>query len=84
MDEGTEFFHCTSLQDFVSSLLFVIANEPEHDTESQGRPCQGRDYTRRGLIEIENDKSAHQSEQRDQHHGPNLNSKRGVLAGCTG
>jgi hypothetical protein len=50
-----------SLKNFVSFRMFIIADEPEYDTKSQGRSCQGCNHTRRGLIEIENDKSAHQS-----------------------
>jgi hypothetical protein len=40
------------------SAHFIIANKPEYDSESQGRTCQCCNHTRRGLIEIENDKPA--------------------------
>src|SRR5258707_2089825 len=69
----------TLLWDLVFLRRFVVANEPEYDTESQGRSCQGCNHTRRGLIKIENDKSAHQGEQRDQHNGPHLNDRAAMM-----
>ena len=69
----------TLLWDLVFLRRFVVANEPEYDTESQGRASESCNHARRGLIKIENDKSAHPGEQRDQHNGPHLNDRAAMM-----
>ncbi len=50
----------------------VVADQPKHDAQGQSGSGKGCDHTRRGLVEIENDESANQCKQRDQHYGSYL------------
>jgi hypothetical protein len=68
-----------SLENLLFLRPFVGTDEPKYDSESQGRACQGCNRAWRCLIEIENDESANQSEQRDQDNGPHLNDSAAMM-----
>ena len=65
------------LGDLLLQLLFLlhfgIADQPKYDPKSERRSGKRRNDAWRGLIEIENDESANQGEQRDQDNGAHLN-----------
>ena len=65
-----------SLGDLLLQLLFLlhfgIADQPKYDPKSERRSGKRRNGAWRGLIEIENDESANQGEQRDQDNGAHL------------
>jgi hypothetical protein len=71
-------FH-ESLWDLVFLRLFVTADEPKDDSESQRRASQRSYYTRGGLIEIKNDESPNQSQESDQYNGPHLNDSAAMV-----
>jgi hypothetical protein len=50
----------TLLWDLVFLRRFVVADEPEYDSESQRRASESCNHTGSGLIELKNDKSANQ------------------------
>src|ERR1700730_5724724 len=60
-------------------LNFDIPDEPEYDPKSQSRSGESRNDTRSGLIEIENNESAHQCKQRDQDNGAHLDDGSAVV-----
>ena len=72
-------FHVTRtllLGDLLLQLLFLlhfwIADQPKYDPKSERCSGKRRNDAWRGLIEIENDESANQGEQRDQDNGAHL------------
>src|ERR1700738_458574 len=54
-------------------LFFLATDNPKHDPEGERCSGQRRDGARGGLVEIEDDESANQCEQGNQHHGAHLN-----------
>jgi hypothetical protein len=57
----------------------VAAYQPKDNSESESRCRQGRDYVRRGLVEVENDEPANESQQCDQDNRPDLNDSAAMV-----
>ena len=52
--------------------FFLAADNPKHNPECEGRSGQRRDGARGGLVEMEDDESANQCKQRNQHDRAHL------------